>query len=69
MQTYKIDSVCTSETTMPAHLFRYIVNFSKVPYGYFSVLNEVTIHLIAKLELMGCKIPDYIYPDISEGKL
>ena len=34
---------------LPYHLRRYMANMHNVPYGYFSMLNEVTLHLIGPL--------------------
>lgn len=38
---------------LPYHLKRYMVNMPNVPYGYFSMLNEVTLALIGPLESLG----------------
>lgn len=55
------------QTTMPYHLQRYLLNASKIPHGYFSILNEITYFLIAPLEKLGYTLPDRLVPDISEG--
>ena len=54
---------------LPYHLRRYMANLTNVPLGYFSVLNEMTISLIAPLEQMGYVMPDTMIPDISEGRM
>ena len=54
---------------LPYHLRRYIANMSSVPNGHFSMLNEMTIALIAPLEHMGYVLPDNMLPDISEGRM
>jgi hypothetical protein len=55
--------------TMPYHLKRYLLNSHKVPQGYFSILQEMNIVLVAPLEQRGYLIPGHIVPDISEGRL
>ena len=55
------------QSTMPYHLQRYLLNASKIPHGYFSILNEMTYFLIAPLEKLGYTLPDRLVPDISEG--
>lgn len=54
---------------LPYHLRRYMANMTSVPNGHFSMLNEMTIGLIAPLEQMGYVMPDNMVPDISEGKM
>ncbi len=53
---------------LPYHLRRYMANMYNVPYGYFSMLNEVTLHLIGPLEQLGYTVPSSQIPDISLGK-
>lgn len=54
---------------LPYHLRRYMANMRNVPYGYFSMLNEITLHLIAPLEQLGYTVETYKIPDISMGLL
>lgn len=54
---------------LPYHLRRYMANMTAVPHGHFSMLNEMTIGLIAPLEQMGYTLPDNMLPDISEGRM
>jgi hypothetical protein len=54
---------------LPYHLRRYMANMSNVPNGHFSMLNEMTVALIAPLEHMGYVLPDNMVPDISEGRM
>lgn len=54
---------------LPYHLRRYMANMSNVPNGYFSMLNEVTIALIAPLEHMGYVLPEHMVPDIAPGRI
>ncbi|SMC39536.1 KilA-N domain-containing protein [Papillibacter cinnamivorans] len=53
---------------LPYHLRRYMANMNSVPFGYFSMLNEVTLHLIGPLEQMGYTVSSGQIPDISLGK-
>jgi len=54
---------------MPYHLARYTANNSKIPYTHFSILNEMTLGLIAPLENAGYTLPESMVPDISQGKM
>lgn len=54
---------------LPYHLRRYMANLTNVPSGHFSMLNEMTLALIAPLEHMGYVLPDNMVPDISEGRM
>ena len=54
---------------LPYHLRRYMANLTNVPNGHFSMLNEMTLALIAPLEHMGYQLPDHLVPDISEGRM
>ncbi|MCL2216665.1 MAG: KilA-N domain-containing protein, partial [Defluviitaleaceae bacterium] len=53
---------------LPYHLRRYMANAHHVPYGYFSMLNEVTLHLIGPLEQLGYTVSSSQLPDGSLGK-
>lgn len=54
---------------LPYHPRRYMANLTKVPNGHFSMLNEITIALIAPLEQMGYAMPDHMILDISTGRM
>lgn len=54
--------------SLPYHLRRYMVNMPNVPYGYFSMLNEVTLSLIGPLEQLGYTVSSSMIPDISLGR-
>lgn len=58
-----------TKAVMPVHIDRYMQNRSKVPYTHFSMLNELTLNLIAPLEQAGYTMPQDMVPDISEGKM
>jgi hypothetical protein len=52
---------------LPAHINRYIENDHKIPSGYFSILQETTLGLVAPLHNLGFVIPSGWVPDISVG--
>ncbi len=51
------------------HLRRYATNMQLVPYGYFSILQELTVRLIGPMETRGYVLPENMIPDISEGRM
>jgi hypothetical protein len=55
--------------SLPYHLQRYLENNDKVPPGYFSILAELSITLIAPLERLGYRLPPEMVPDISSGRI
>jgi len=59
----------SNEKFIPHHLRRYYLNDDRIPKGYFSVLQEMTIMVFGKFEILGYLIPSNIVPDISEGRL
>lgn len=60
---------------LPGFINRFNLNYGRVSYGYFSVINELFIRLYGSLEMLGYQIPDQakdgadIRPDISVGRL
>ena len=56
------------QPSLPYHLRRYMMNMPNVPYGYFSMLNEVTLSLIGPLEQLGYTVSSSMIPDISLGR-
>ena len=58
-----------SSKEMPYHLKRHMTNVGKVPPTHFSILQEMTVTLIAPLEAQGYTLPEDMVPDISQGKL
>ncbi len=58
-----------AKAVMPIHIERYLMNRAKVPYTHFSMLNELTLGLIAPLEQAGYTLPQEMVPDISEGRM
>ena len=54
-------------TKLPYHLARYMANRAAIPINRWSMLNEMTLNLIAPLEEAGYHLPEHLVPDISEG--
>lgn len=54
---------------MPYHLERYVLNQGSIPPTHFSMLNEMTMGLIAPMEHKGYTLPENMIPDISEGRM
>lgn len=53
---------------LPHHLDRYLTNESRIPPGYFSILQETALSLIGPLHKVGFDIPKDWVPDISVGR-
>lgn len=51
------------------HLRRYAANLQNVPYGHFSMLQEMMVRLIGPMETRGYVLPEHLVPDISEGRM
>lgn len=54
---------------IPYHLERHMANVGKVPLSHFSILQEMTMTLIAPLEALGYSLPAEMVPDISQGRM
>ena len=54
---------------LPYHLRRYVANMTAIPRTHFSILQELTYGLIAPMEARGYTLPEYMVPDISEGRM
>ena len=54
---------------LPDHIKRYLVNRNKIPSTHFSMLDQMTLKLLAGLEQHGYTIPDNMMPDISLGRM
>lgn len=52
---------------LPFHLRRYVMNQNNVPAGHFSILTEMVFALIGPLEAHGYRMPESMWPDISQG--
>lgn len=57
----------TPQAELPYHLKRYMMNMRRIPADHFSVLQEMTLVLIAPLEQQGYNMPNTMVPDISQG--
>ena len=53
--------------SLPYHIRRYLVNRGKIPATHFSMLDNMTLRLLAPLEIKGYTIPNNWMPDISMG--
>ena len=53
----------------PLHIQRYLKNRRKVPYNYFSMLNEAYLVFFAPLEDVGIFPTEKMMPDISTGRM
>ncbi|WP_243613403.1 hypothetical protein [Shimia aestuarii] len=51
------------------HLKRYTTNLQNVPYGHWSMLQEMMVGLIGPMESRGYVLPENMLPDISEGRM
>lgn len=58
-----------AKVEIPYHLRRYVANQQNVPTGHFSILAELTMALIAPMEVMGYSLPEHMMPDISHGRM
>lgn len=54
---------------LPDHIKRYLVNRGKIPSTHFSMLDQMTLKLLAGLEQHGYQIPNSMMPDISLGRM
>ena len=54
---------------MPDHVRRYMVNRSKIPPTHFSMLDQMTLRVLAPLEQHGYILPGDLMPDISLGRI
>ncbi len=58
-----------AEASYSYHLRRYTANVSNIPYGHFSILQEMMIGLIGPMESRGYLLPENMLPDISQGRM
>jgi len=65
----EVTKAAKAKARLPYHLLRYLANHDQVPFGSFSVLQEITTKLIAPMEMSGYTMPDRMVPDISVGKV
>lgn len=55
--------------SLPYHIKRYLINRHKIPPTHFSMLDQMTLKLLAPLETKGYLVPNSLMPDISLGKM
>ncbi|MCA1337343.1 KilA-N domain-containing protein [Pseudooceanicola marinus] len=58
-----------AQTGYSYHLRRYTSNMQAVPYGHWSMLQEMMVQLIGPMESRGYQMPENMLPDISEGRM
>ncbi|MGV6839265.1 MAG: KilA-N domain-containing protein [Planktomarina sp.] len=58
-----------SQGSYSYHLRRYTTNMQNVPFGHWSMLQEMMIGLIGPMESRGYVLPENLLPDISEGRM
>lgn len=56
-------------SVLPYHIQRYLINRERIPPTHFSMLDQMTLKLLAPLETRGYIIPQKLMPDISLGKM
>ena len=54
---------------LPYHLRRYYMNSESIHPDYFSILQEMTIDFLGKMEMTGYLLPSHLVPDISAGRM
>lgn len=59
----------THRPNLPYHLRRYYMNSDSVHPDYFSILQEMTIDFLGKMEMTGYLLPSHLVPDISAGRM
>ena len=53
----------------PDHILRYLVNRSRIPPTHFSMLDQMTLRLLAPLEQESYTLPSNLMPDIALGMM
>ena len=64
-----ISGQSASKARLPDHIRRYMINRPKIPNTHFSMLDQMTLRLLAPLESKGYLLPSHLMPDISLGKM
>ncbi|MDO4795542.1 MAG: KilA-N domain-containing protein [Brachymonas sp.] len=64
-----MNGACARPVIMPYHIERHMINAHKIPHGHFSILQEMTMALVAPMEARGYRLPESLVPDISQGKM
>ena len=58
-----------SQARLPNHVRRYLVNRPKIPNTHFSMLDQMTLRILAPLEAHGYLLPPKMMPDIALGRM
>ena len=58
-----------AKAELPDHIKRYLINRHKIPPTHFSMLDQMTLKLLAPLEQNKYMIPATMMPDIALGKM
>ncbi len=64
-----MDGSPAQHARLPDHVRRYLVNRHKIPATHFSMLDQMTLRLLAPLESHGYILPAKLMPDISLGRM
>ena len=64
-----ISGIASRRAKLPDHVRRYLVNRHKIPGTHFSMLDQMTLRLLAPLEDHGYILPPQMMPDISLGRM
>lgn len=54
---------------LPYHIRRYMINRHKIPLTHFSMLEQLTLKLLAGMEESGFTLPEKMMPDAALGKM
>ena len=54
---------------LPDHVRRYLVNRHKIPPTHFSMLDQMTLRVLAPMEEYGYTLPPHLMPDIALGRM
>ena len=64
-----INGQANRRAQLPDHVRRYLVNRRKIPTTHFSMLDQMTLRLLAPLEDHGYTLPPNLMPDIALGRM
>ena len=64
-----INGQANRRARLPDHVRRYLVNRGKIPVTHFSMLDQMTLRLLAPLEDHGYTLPPTLMPDIALGRM
>ena len=64
-----VSGTASKHSKLPDHVRRYLVNRHKIPATHFSMLDQMTLRLLAPLEDQGYILPGKLMPDIALGRM